>query len=314
MTKNDIEEEINKLIGEQISSGEEETEEKNPMNQDLDDDEYPKDETLDQWVNLLKDMILEATNFAATENGLARQVIMNIAELGCSSLGKSKRLENKFLPLMNDIWPSLYKRLGDSSPPVTVAAAKTINELLTLCPSFLAKRFGDDLWPLIKKQFKKEKERKALVNARKRIDEDRLPSALRPEAVVAYLGLANTASQFPRVINRVSWDVAHVALECIGENVTKPVQCAATTLLKNLIDHSSSTMYGFMLSNCPQQMKSLQDEEATKLGRSSKIIEEVSAKQYALLPVKQAFSSSIIAKPSVKIINNVISHLLNKNF
>ncbi|PWW76529.1 ARM repeat-containing protein [Tuber magnatum] len=60
--------------------------------------------------------------------------------------------EDAFLPLVNDIWPTVLNRLFEDEPQVTISAAEAIATLARECGEFISSRIAD-AWPGIKRVF-----------------------------------------------------------------------------------------------------------------------------------------------------------------
>lgn len=73
-----------------------------------------------------------------------------LLDLICTASTALSFNEDEFLPLVNDIWPVLIKRLYDSEPFVVIAACEAIAELCRASGDFLSTRFATE-WSELKK-------------------------------------------------------------------------------------------------------------------------------------------------------------------
>ncbi|MCJ1358763.1 MAG: hypothetical protein MMC33_008763 [Icmadophila ericetorum] len=75
------------------------------------------------------------------DSPVIRRQILNLTSKGCVALYRN---EDKFLPLVNDIWPVVIKRLYDSESYVSVAAAGTIGNIIRYAGDFMSSRIVDE--------------------------------------------------------------------------------------------------------------------------------------------------------------------------
>lgn len=87
-----------------------------------------------------------------------RRQILNLTSRSCKALYRD---ENKFLPLINEVWPLIVKRLYDSQPYVSVAAAQTIGSIIRYAGDFMSSRINDE-WPNIQALYWQVHARKVL--------------------------------------------------------------------------------------------------------------------------------------------------------
>ena len=90
------------------------------------------------------------SHFVASRQPRVRILAMEVMAAGFSFLGTSIGEREPFLPLVHDNWLPLVHRVRD---PVSVrAAAGAIAAIANRCGSFIARRFGDQVWPAVKGQ------------------------------------------------------------------------------------------------------------------------------------------------------------------
>ena len=80
-------------------------------------------------------------HYLTHESPILRRQILQLTALECRILSTD---EDEFLPLVNDIWPVVIKRLYDTEPYVTIAAAETICEILRCAGDFMMSRIEDE--------------------------------------------------------------------------------------------------------------------------------------------------------------------------
>jgi hypothetical protein len=114
-------------------------------------------------------MVKRITNlsqhYLTNESPILRRQLLNLAATSCLSLSSN---EDEYLPLINDLWPVVFKRLQDEEQFVVVAAAEAISKICETCGDFLASRIQDG-WPDIMKIIKQVQRKVASEgNARRR--------------------------------------------------------------------------------------------------------------------------------------------------
>jgi TELO2-interacting protein 1 len=87
-----------------------------------------------------------------------RQKLLDLVAVGCSSLSRN---EDEFLPLVNDIWPVVLKRLYDEEAVVTIAAMKALSQIFIGAGDFVSSRVEDE-WPAIRKLYRQVQAKAAL--------------------------------------------------------------------------------------------------------------------------------------------------------
>ena len=75
-----------------------------------------------------------------------RQQLLQLISISCDSLRKN---EDEFLPLINDIWPVVIKRLYDEKAIVSLAASETMISIFQSAGDFVATRIEDDWHDLV---------------------------------------------------------------------------------------------------------------------------------------------------------------------
>ena len=90
------------------------------------------------------------------ESPTLRHRLLELTRKGCVALSQN---ENEFLPLLNDIWPVVMKRLYDSEPYVCIEACKTLSEIFHCAGDFVSSRV-DNEWPEIRSLYRSVHEKK----------------------------------------------------------------------------------------------------------------------------------------------------------
>ena len=92
-----------------------------------------------------------------------RRKLLDLTATGCSVLARN---ENRFLPLVNDLWPVVVKRLYEDDPLVSQAAMKTLSRFFEGAGDFLASRVEDEWHSMRALYFKLETGALATVQVR----------------------------------------------------------------------------------------------------------------------------------------------------
>jgi hypothetical protein len=76
-------------------------------------------------------------HYLTNQSPFLRQNLLHLIGIACQALYVD---EDQFLPLVNDIWPVLIKRLYDDEPFVVIAASKTVAEVCKCAGDFMSTR------------------------------------------------------------------------------------------------------------------------------------------------------------------------------
>ena len=82
-----------------------------------------------------------AEHYLAQGSPYLRQQLLYLVSSGCDSLHRN---EDAFLPLINDIWPAVIKRLYDEEAIVCLAATKALVSIFQSAGDFVATRLEDE--------------------------------------------------------------------------------------------------------------------------------------------------------------------------
>jgi hypothetical protein len=96
---------------------------------------------------MLQSIARLAQYYLTSQSPLLRSKLLSLISTSCMSLRDN---EDQFLPLVNDIWPVVIKRLYDEEPFVVIAAAEAIGELCRGGGDFLATRIQTEWNDLLK--------------------------------------------------------------------------------------------------------------------------------------------------------------------
>ena len=109
----------------------------------------PKD--LGKVFTMVQSIVSLSQHYLANSAPAFRQRLLKLIEVGCSALCDN---EDQFLPLINDIWPMVVKRLTDKEFFVCTAATKAMSEMFRGAGDFMATRVADE-WHVIRTLCKK---------------------------------------------------------------------------------------------------------------------------------------------------------------
>ncbi|KAK6358291.1 hypothetical protein TWF730_007639 [Orbilia blumenaviensis] len=84
-------------------------------------------------------------NFLTSRSSSLRLHLLQLISTASPLLSKQ---EDNFLPLINQLWPVIVDRLGDTEPAVTVTTVNTIRRLCIDCGEFLSSRI-EEIWPVL---------------------------------------------------------------------------------------------------------------------------------------------------------------------
>lgn len=85
-------------------------------------------------------------HYLTHESPKLRHQLLQLTATGCATLSHN---EDEFLPLVNDIWPVIVKRLYDEEPFVSIAASETVSDMFKYAGDFVASRAHNE-WPAIR--------------------------------------------------------------------------------------------------------------------------------------------------------------------
>ena len=108
--------------------------------------------------SLVQSIVQVGQYYLTHDSPAIRRQILNLTNRSCKALCHD---ENKFLPLINEVWPLTVKRLYDSQPYVSVAAAQTICTIIRYAGDFMSTRINDE-WPNIQALYWQVHARKGL--------------------------------------------------------------------------------------------------------------------------------------------------------
>jgi hypothetical protein len=86
-------------------------------------------------------------NYLTNQSPILRQKLLDLVSTACEVLYRD---EDQFLPLVNDIWPVLVKRLYDHEPFVQIAASKAVSEICKCAGDFMSTRIQMEWHDLMK--------------------------------------------------------------------------------------------------------------------------------------------------------------------
>ena len=90
-------------------------------------------------------------HYFTSESPTIRCRLLQLTRIGCDALSQN---ENEFLPLINDIWPVVMKRLYDPESYVSIEACKTLSEIFRCSGDFVSSRV-DNEWPEIRSLYRR---------------------------------------------------------------------------------------------------------------------------------------------------------------
>ena len=82
-------------------------------------------------------IVLTSQYYLTHESSNLRRKLLQLTALGCSVLYRN---EDEFLPLINNIWPVVVKRLYDPEPYVSISASQTLSNIFQFAGGFVASR------------------------------------------------------------------------------------------------------------------------------------------------------------------------------
>jgi TELO2-interacting protein 1 len=82
-------------------------------------------------------------HYLTSQSPVLRARLLGLVGTACKALHNN---EDEFLPLINDIWPTVIKRLYDEEPFVVIAAADAVAEICRCAGDFMATRMQTE-WP-----------------------------------------------------------------------------------------------------------------------------------------------------------------------
>lgn len=100
-------------------------------------------------------------HYLTNQSPVLRARLLGLVSTACRALHNN---EDEFLPLVNDIWPVVIKRLYDEEPFVEIAAADAVAEICRCAGDFMATRIQTE-WPDL---MKKTRQARAKVLAEKK--------------------------------------------------------------------------------------------------------------------------------------------------
>lgn len=92
-------------------------------------------------------------HYLTNQSPLLRRYLLDLISTACNALYAN---EDEFLPLVNDIWPVLIKRLYDEEPFVIIAASRTVAEICKHAGDFISTRIQSE-WRDLTKLFERYK-------------------------------------------------------------------------------------------------------------------------------------------------------------
>ena len=95
---------------------------------------------------MIKSIARLGQHYLTHDSSNLRTRLLQLTSRACTALCRN---EDEFLPLINDIWPMVVKRLYDPEPFVSMAAADTVSQILRLAGDFMSSRMETE-WPDIR--------------------------------------------------------------------------------------------------------------------------------------------------------------------
>ncbi len=121
--------------------------------------------------------------------------------------------EDTFLPLINDIWPVVVKRLYDSEPFVCIAACQAISSLCVGAGDFLSSRIETE-WPIISKLYRQVYE---LVKRERKGRDGRGTFTPNHQIWDALISLFVTVLNYVRVEDEIVDDIVAMASDVLAK-------------------------------------------------------------------------------------------------
>ena len=100
---------------------------------------------------IIQSIVRIGQHYLTSESPSIRCRLLQLTRTGCDALSRN---ENEFLPLINDIWPVVTKRLYDPEPYVSIEACKTLSEIFRCSGDFASSRV-DSEWPEIRSLYRR---------------------------------------------------------------------------------------------------------------------------------------------------------------
>ena len=100
---------------------------------------------------MIQSIIRLGQYYLTHESPLTRQQLLQIVGTGCVSLSGN---EDEFLPLVNDVWPMVIRRLYDNEPNVMLAATSALSVLFQHSGDFVSTRVESE-WPEIRSLYQR---------------------------------------------------------------------------------------------------------------------------------------------------------------
>ena len=90
---------------------------------------------------IVQSIVRLSQHYLTHESPSLRQQLLQLISRGCAALAID---EEEFLPLINDIWPVVMKRLYDHEVFVSISAMKTLSNIFRYAGSFVASRIDNE--------------------------------------------------------------------------------------------------------------------------------------------------------------------------
>ena len=145
--------------------------------------------------------ILRLSQFHLTrEESHLRCRLLELITSGCQILSAD---EDEFLPLVNDLWPVMVRRLYDEETVVSLAAMKALSKFAQGAGDFLSTRIEDE-WPSIKRLYSQlEKQASALGRGKA----NRAPFALATRAFEAIVDMIVELTYYVHLTQEIEDDI-----------------------------------------------------------------------------------------------------------
>jgi hypothetical protein len=121
-----------------------------PKQEDNDDDEPPPEIAKPpptKTYTMVQSIARLGQHYLTNESPVLRAKLLGLISTACNALHNN---EDEFLPLINDIWPVVIKRLYDDEPFVSIAAADTVASICKCAGDFMATRMHNEWTDLMK--------------------------------------------------------------------------------------------------------------------------------------------------------------------
>lgn len=148
-------------------------------------------------------------HYLTSQSPLLRRRLLELISTACIALNGN---EDQFLPLINDIWPVIIKRLYDEESFVVIAACTTISEICRGAGDFMATRIQSE-WIELSKKLKQAKMKAA---AEKKGKHARGIYAVDSQVWEAFVGLLVAVVENVRLTDEIFDEV----LEFLGDLLT----------------------------------------------------------------------------------------------